>query len=314
MTPNSMTGYFHALAAGSTWATTGLFVRYLQSGGMDALSILTWRSLISSHAILLALLLFNRGLLVVHKEDRPMVVIAGVTSLVLGQFTFFYAMAHTRVAIAVILNYTAPLWVTIISRVYSGEPVTRRKALALLVSASGLVLVLGLYDPSSISLGSVPALAVGLASGLFYGIQTLLTKRLVSRYHPLTVNGWTGFAGGWVLLAMACLTLPRVAAPPREAALAMGLFAVGPGIAGFYMFGRSLSLIPATHASITAMIEPVAAAILGFLVLGESLSALQVAGMAMVLGAIVLVTTDHSPAGSGQYTGRRRKDHVGHAA
>ncbi|MGE5541967.1 MAG: DMT family transporter [Bacillota bacterium] len=305
-----MTGYFYALAAGSTWATTGLFVRYLQSGGMDGLSILTWRSLISSHVILLALLFFNRELLMIRKEDRLTVGVAGMTSLVLCQLTFFYAMTHTRVAIAVILNYTAPLWVTIISRVYLGEPVTRRKALALLVSAMGLVLVLGLYDPSSISIGSVPAMVMALASGFFYGIQTLLAKRLVARYHPLTVNGWTGFVGGWVLLAMAYLTLPGVAAPPREAALAMGLFAAGPGITGFYMFARSLSLIPATHASIAATVEPVVAAILGFLVLGESLSGLQVAGMAMVLGAIVLVTTDHSPTRSGQYTGSRREDHI----
>ncbi len=295
MRRNSLAGYLYAMAAGSIWATTGLFVRYHQAAGMDALSIVTWRSLISSHAILLVLFLFNRKLLAVDRADWSVVAMSGVTTMVLTQYTFVYALAHTSVAVAVILNYTAPLWVTIMSRVFFGETVTHRKGLALLLSASGLVLVLGLYDPSSIELSSGLALAAGLASGISFAIQTLLAKRLAIKYHPLTVNGWTGFVGGWVLLGLAWLTLPNISMPPYSVGPVMALFCLGPGITAFYMFTRSLSLIQTAHASIAAMVEPVVAGLLGSMILRESLSFPQIVGMAVVLAGIVLVTTDNAP-------------------
>ncbi|NPV71985.1 MAG: EamA family transporter [Firmicutes bacterium] len=291
------TGYASAFLAGSVWGTTGLFVRFLQGSGMDALSIVLWRTAISSHGLLLFFLLFNRRMLSVERRDIPFVVMTGVFSVVLTQYTFIYAVTHTSLAIAVILNYTAPLFVTLISRVVFGEPITLRKAGALSISAAGLVLILGLYDPPAIGSGSTVAFVVGLASGFFYAVQSLMSKKLVSKYHPLTANAWAMCAGGWALFAVGRLSgTPMTVPASAPARVAMALFAMGPGTLAFYFFLSSLRSIHTSHASIMAMIEPVSAALLGFVFLGEPLAPPQVAGMTAVLVAIVLVSTERQRA------------------
>ncbi|MCR4398114.1 MAG: DMT family transporter [Firmicutes bacterium] len=295
MASRALAGYACAFGAGCVWGTLGLFVRRLQSFGLDALSITAWRTIVVSHIVLPAFFVLRRELFIIERKDAALVGLTGLTGVVLTQYSFIYSVTRTSVAVATILNYTAPLFVTIISRVCLREPITPRKVFALAMSSVGLVLILGLYDPSSIRSGPVLAHLAGLLSGFFFAVHTLISKTVVRRYHPLTAFAWASFVGGWSLALIARLTGRQMAAVPPQAIPTMALLCAGPGLVGFYLYLRSLSLVPASHASITAMSEPATAAFLGFAVLGEPFAPPQALGIAVVLAAIALVTTDRPP-------------------
>lgn len=238
-------------------------------------------------------------------QDIPTFLALGFLAVVLSQTTYFYALSKTSVAVAVTLNYTAPFFVMLISYLAYKEPMTRAKSLALSGAIAGVALASGFVGPGSGRLNvNVPGVVAGLLSGLAYGSQTLVYKRVGTRYGPIPLNFWTmtlGVIDLSVLLTIFTRKPPEVFAKIASATphtwLLLLLIGMGPGTVAFILFADGINKVEATRGSIVAMSEPVAACLIGYFMLGESLTFLQVMGVALVLGSIwmVSVTSRRSP-------------------
>lgn len=287
-----MLEYIAVLAAGTIWAIGGLLVRYLQLQGLQAMTIAFLR-LSSAWLILTAwLLTTDRQMFRVDRQHIPLLVMLGTIGPAGSQPLFIMAVTLTTVAVATILNYTAPIFVIILARIFLREWITVRKLIALLLTLAGLVLVTGVYRVGTPV--SIAALAAGLGSGLLYATYTMLLKKIAFHYSPLTIQWWSGLFGlpllalySWPSLAHQSFSLP----PSGWAALAA--LALGPGFAAFVLFTWALSKTQASRVAIAANIEPVAAALLGAFVLGERLGFAQLVGMCMVLAGIATVSQSH---------------------
>jgi len=293
--------YLEIGLAGIIWASTGPLLRLLQNQGFSPIDIILGRALFSLcfMGVMLAFLPRRRDdRLIPSAQDIPVFLALGFLAVLFSQTTYFYALSMTSVAVAVTLNYTAPFFVMVISYLVYKEPITKTKAFSLLVAAFGVMLVSGFLGGKGGALNlSATGVSAGLLSGLSYGSQTIVYKKVGVKYGPLPLNFWTMASGGAILVSG--LTILKGHIPTvflrlgNSGPLAWLLFMViglGPGCLAFVLFADGINKVEATRGAIVAMSEPIAACILGYLVLGEKLTLPQLIGVGLVLGAIVAVS------------------------
>lgn len=292
MRSERLRGYGLVLLAASLWATIGLFYRYLEAQGLPRLTIAFYRAAVSAVLLLAVLGWRDPGSLRIRRRDWLLFLAFGLLGVAAFYIVYVYAIALAGMGVAAILMYTAPAWVAVLGALYLDEPLTRLKAGALLLAVGGCALI-GLPavrgDPSGrVHLGWGGVLA-GLGAGFTYGLYTIFSKIAVRRYSP-----WATLAYGLALGALFMLpfqspdALARAVGAPFTALTVLGLGLL-PTVAAGAAFNAGLQRVPASNASIVATLEPALATLLGWLVLGERMEPVQVAGAALVLTAVVLL-------------------------
>ncbi|MEW6080892.1 MAG: EamA family transporter [Bacillota bacterium] len=291
-----MKPYIMVLTAGVLWGSGSLFVRLLQLQGLQASLIVLMRASMAWAILGLWILLSQPRLLRIQRRDIPIFLVLGFVGPALSQPLFITCVTLTSVALAALMNYTAPVFVAILARVFLKEPLTPRKITAVVLTVVGLGLLTGAWGAlfrQGLNLSWL-ALATGLGSGVFYAIYTLVLKGLAPRYHPAAVQFSTMSVALPFLLAYAAFSLEGPPVIPTGAWPAAMANAILPGTVAFLLFTGGIRHIQAGKASITATIEPIATAILGLVFLDEGLGPLDILGMAMVLWGIVLASRPES--------------------
>lgn len=229
----------------------------------------------------------NRRALRIHPRDLGLFAAFGLLGVAAFFVVYMTAINTTTVATAAILLYTAPAFVLVLSALLFGETLTTPKAIAVACAFIGCVLVGRGYDLSSLRL-NLPGVLAGLASGLAYALYTIFGKAALRRYSPLTTLTYAlGF--GTIFLgtvALSTTVIPR--AHPSSGWLALVYLALVTTLLAQVLYLAGLRYIDAGPASLLATVEPVTAALLGYLVLGERLEGLQIAGGALVVGAVII--------------------------
>ncbi len=276
------------MTAGVMWAVGGLLVRYLSLFGFQAMTITLLRLFSAWVFTTLFMILTRRQLSRVRARDLLLFAMTGLIGPAGSQPLFIWCVMHTTVGIAAVLNYTSPVFVMILSRVFLGERITRAKLVALAITIAGLVLVTGVYRADSPV--SAPALITGIGSGLCYGTYMMLLRKSAVGHDPLVIQWWSMLFG---LPAVTMYAWRELATMPRNLPLAAYLILLavgaGPGFIAFIIFTWGLGRVQASRASIMATIEPATAAVLGYLILGEKMGIAEAAGVIAVLTGITLI-------------------------
>lgn len=272
------------LGAACLWGSFGLFGRLAFDHGASPLQVGSVRAALAFVGVLPLALLRPRRLRI-RSADLPLVI--GYGAVGVGFFYYIYLVAVERLplAVAAALLYTAPAFVVAIAWTLRWEPVRPRRIAPLAMVLVGAFLVTGAFRAlGHVALGGV---ASGLASGLAYALYTVLGKRIRIRYDVLTT---IAYAYGIGAVVLAAVEPPwSVLARYPDAIPVLLLMGLGPTLLAALLFYGGIRHVDASAASILATIEPVVAALIGLVWLGESLPISTVAGTALILGAAVLL-------------------------
>jgi drug/metabolite transporter (DMT)-like permease len=260
--------------------------RALYRHGLDPLAVVTWRALFAAGILLIILAALRRDLLAVRPRDLPFFAAYGFLAVTLNFLAYFSAVKYTTMAVAVILLYTYPAFVTVLSAALLGERLTARKGWALLLTFAGTVLVIQVYQPAALRV-NLRGILWGLAAGITAALYSLFGKKALGRYSPFTVVLYA-FGVGGIFLALWRGPAGLLAARYSGAVwlLLLGLAAI-PTLGGYASYTAGLQRLEASRASILATWEVVAAAGFGYVLFGEALEAVQVAGALLVAIGIV---------------------------
>lgn len=113
----------------------------------------------------------------------------GIISLALFNWCYFTTIELSQASIAVVLLYTSPIFIMVLSAIFFRERINRRKVMALVMTFLGCVLVAGLLGGTYTLTPKV--LLLGLGSGLFYGLYSIFGSVALRRYDTLTVTAYT---------------------------------------------------------------------------------------------------------------------------
>ncbi|HEX8528699.1 MAG TPA: EamA family transporter [Cytophagales bacterium] len=283
--------YLFIVLAAFLWGIIGLFITRLYGLGFTPVQVVAVRALSASFFLGTYALFQHRPALRIRPADSKYFVGTGVLSFALFNWCLFSAIRQTTLSVATVLLYTAPAFVTLLSWLFFGEALTRRKAGALAATVTGCALVVGLL-PGTGAVVSPEGLALGVGAGFFYALYTLFAKQALQRYPALTVTFYTFL---FAALAVAPLgTLPAAVPLLRQPQAWLSVFGLGflSTTLAFLLYTKGLSGVEPGRAAIIATLEPVIASLVGLLVFREALDGWQLAGIGLVISAVVLVQVE----------------------
>jgi len=270
---------FVALAA-LCWGVSGGIGGILSAQGWDPLVVSLYRGAIGLLFVLVWLGLRPQGSGLASPRLWFWSAIAGVG--VAGNFSFYFvSIAQGSVAVAATLMYCAPVFVYLVSFTLKIERPTALKWAAIAMVLLGVVLLTGIYDIGAADVTPIAA-GAGLLSGLFYAVFIFGFKYAAPHGSPqaILVIAFAALIAILVWLVDADQTLAVLSTRSWPLFAVLGVFGAGLSFI-FYIVGLNHTA-PAV-ASIVAMVEPVTASLFGVVILNQSLVALQILGMGLIL-------------------------------
>jgi len=275
------------LTAAALWGVIGLWNRNLMAAGMTAFSIVPVRNIGALLVLTVFFAITDRSVFHVKKEHLKYFFGTGIVSMVLFTLCYFSCQQICSLAVASILLYTAPSIVVILSAFIWKTRVTRRKAAALVLTFLGCACVTGVFSGGLTV--TAAGILLGLGSGFFYALYTVFGRFALDHYGPMTVTYWTyvfGAAGALFLIRPA--ELAAGLSQPRVWWLSACMIVLS-SVLPYIFYTKGLSRVEPGKASIMASIEPVVASLVGVLAFGESLTAMTLAGVLLILAGVYIL-------------------------
>jgi drug/metabolite transporter (DMT)-like permease len=211
------------------------------------------------------------------------VAIAGVN------LAYYVAIDHLAVAIAIVMQYTAPALVVLWVATKSRRAPSRAVAVSLVAAVAGVALVTELPWAGASGIDAV-GLVAGALSAVLFATYTLLAESLAEEYGPPGAM-LRGFAVATLVWAVyqAPRGLPWDLLQPSNLP---GVLYIG--VAGtlipFWLFVWGVGQVAPERASIGATLEPVLAGVIAWAWFHQTLSVMQVAGGLLVVAAVIVLS------------------------
>ncbi|CAM3983391.1 EamA family transporter [Alkalicoccus chagannorensis] len=281
------TAYLLVMAGAALWGSTGLFVNELNTAGFSPWEVVGIRLTFSAVLLWALLFVFDRSLLRIRVKDIGFFIGTGIISIAFFNYFFFTVIETASISLAVVLLYTGPVFVALISRFTFQEAFTRKKGAALILMLLGCGFTVGLL-PAGASVMQGTTIIFGILSGFFYALYSIFGKYVSGLYHAFTITAYSMLFGSLFLIPTSRLwEKAPLFADPAVLLYGLGLAAVAT-VSAYVLYTIGLKWIESGKAAILSTVEPVVAIIIGVLVYQESMTWWQGAGMLLVLGSVLL--------------------------
>ena len=281
--------YILIISGSALWGLIGIFIKGLQGEGFTSMEIVLIRALSASILLFTYLAFTDRRLLYVKIADLRYFIATGVLSMAFFNWCYFTAIQELSISIGVVLLYTAPAFVIILSRIFLKERITGRKIAALVLTIAGCSFIAGIVPGADISI-SIRGLIIGLGSGLGYALYPLFAKSAGEKYSSVTITAYTFLFTAIVMLPFSGLqnSMGLLSSPGAIIYSAgLGLF---PTVLAYILFTKGLAQVEAGNAAIVSTIEPVVAILAGIVLFGERMTLLQGCGAILIIASLFITS------------------------
>lgn len=302
-------GYSLYLLGAFIFAFNGTVSKAILLSGFDAARLSEFR-VTAAFLVLLTFVAINRPERLRIRRDEWLPLIGyGVLGVAMTQYLFFVALRYLPVGVALLIEFTAPVFVAVWFRFVLKEPTRRMVWLSLVIALLGLALVAEVWRGFSFdAIGLLAAFGAALALSIHY----LITDRQMRVAEPrdavsLTMWGF-GFASLFWVIAQPWWSFPWNALAGNSDPtlgpiignrplwlLATWMVVLGT-VVPFWLVVAAMRHLRASQASVIGLLEPLLAILIAWLVLGEALSAPQLLGGVFIVLGVVLAERSRSSA------------------
>ena len=267
-------------------SSASILIRFAQSMGVPSLSLAAWRLTLAALILTPFVLARSRDELArLAPRDVGLAALSGAL-LAVHFATWIASLAYTSVAASTVLVTTNPIWIAAASWLLFRERPGAGLVIGIILAILGSVAIFaaGGVHPA----GENPALGNTLALiGSIMVSGYLLIGRSLRRRLSLLAYIWLvyGAAAGVLLLAVLATGGPMLGFAMAAYVVLLAL-AVGPQLGGHTAFNWALRYLSPAFVAIAILGEPVGAALLAFLILGERVSPLELTGFVLLLVGI----------------------------
>ncbi len=295
-------GYFFIGSAAFLWGVSAALGRAVFTGRLplcatgvrliDPLILSQTRTTFSLLVLFPVLVVFQGWQRIrLPRRDLAACLVLGMLGVAASNYFYYVAIQRTNVATAIILQYTAPVWVLLYVVARGQQKISLQKVMAVALAVGGIALVIGIVgigNGTGFRLDSYGLFAAMLASFSF-AFYNVGGHRILARHDRWRVLVWT--------LAAASIFWLAVNPPWKIAAahysggqwLFLFVFSMISVLGAFSLYFLGLQYLEPTRAIIASCLEPVFSILLAALLLGEILRPIQTLGIVFVLAAIVIV-------------------------
>jgi drug/metabolite transporter (DMT)-like permease len=269
------------------FGTLAVLAPLAYQAGATPLPLLAWRFMFA--AVLLGVFATVRDprALLVGRADLLRYSALALTGYGAASVCFFFALKFADAAVVAVLLYAYPALVTIATWVFLGEKATWSRGLAVLVTFVGCAMVVGLFG--GVEYVSWPGVLLGMGAAVGYTTFNLLSARWLPGRSQLVMMTYTfGVAsiGTAALTLLAGQSLSTASWQPQIWWLLAAIVIV-PTFIAVVLYLQGIRGLGPSQAAVVSTLEPLFTIVLAWVVLGQTLSWLQGAGAALVLGGVV---------------------------
>lgn len=269
-----------------------IFIKLAYAYVVDPVTLLALRMVFSLPFFLLAAGWVQRGGAARPLARRELAGVAGlgILSYYLASFLDFLGLQYISAGLGRLLQFTYPTVVVVLSAFLLGKRITRRDVAALVLTYAGLVLVFAHTlggDHVDFWLGA----ALVFASSTCYAVYLVVGSELIARVGSMRFTAYAMATASVVCIAQFFLLRPLAALdlPAPVYLYAIGMAVISTVIPSF-MTSEALHRLGANKVAIIGALGPVTAIVLGYLGLDEIMTPLQIAGSALVLIGVVVIS------------------------
>ena len=274
--------------SGLLWGSGGVIgTLFGRAAGLSAMLVAAYR-LLAGGGLIIAFLAATGRRWPVGRAAWTRIAINGLLSA-LFQGCYFAAISLTSVSLATLVTIGGtPVIVAIGERALGRRTLDRKGVTTIALALAGLGLLAGRPGGGFGESAVLASTGLSLLSAAGFAAVTLLGASPVTGLDELTLNGFGFSLGGLVLLPLAAALGGGLGFRPSLASAGLlAALAIGPTAAAYTLYFRGLRKAPASTAALLSLIEPLAAAVLAALVLGDRLSPAGIAGAVILLAAVV---------------------------
>ena len=277
------------LMAALLWGTTGT-ARALAPSSSAPLAVGAVRIAIGG-AVLIAIAL-ARGTLFSRRWPLLPALVSAL-AVAVYQLSFFEGVARAGVAAGTIVAIgSAPAFAGLFAFLALAERPSARWLVATAVAVAGIVL---LVLPTAVARLEPLAIVLPLVAGAGYAVYATASKRLLREGDNVAVAAIAFGGGALILLPVLALSDLSWLNEPSGLLVAVWL-GVGATTLAYLLFTRALAALPVSWGATLSLAEPLTASVLGTIVLGETLSTLQLVGGALVLLGLIALAAGPRPS------------------
>jgi drug/metabolite transporter (DMT)-like permease len=251
--------------------------------------------------MLLPLLVASKGWQRIKLPARGLVYcfFLGTLGVAVSNYCYYVAIQRTNVATAIIVQYTAPVWVLLYVVARRQQKLTPQKVAAVALAVIGIALVIniaGMRSGSALRLGLDPwGVFAALLASFSFAFYNVAGHGILARYDRWRILVWTLAAASifWLIVNPPWKIAAAHYAPAQW--IFLFVFSMISVLGAFSLYFLGLQHLEPTRAIIASCLEPVFSILLAALLLGEMLRPIQTLGIIFVLAAIVIVQRPSRP-------------------
>lgn len=285
-------GLIQILLASFLFGFLGIFGKAAFATGITVGELLTFRFFLAACLLWAGVLLFRPKLARISRMQIALSLVMGILGYAVFATLYFTAVQGLSVALAALLLYTYPFWTGLIEH-FLGEPMPARRWACMAGAMLGLVLLLW----GALDVRSWLAFIAGLGSAITYAAYIIVSSRYQKNVPSL--------ASGLYVITGAAIALQAFHAPNWAAweqydrhqfLLVAGLAIVGT-VFPLILVQAALQRLKSVEVSLLSMLEPITAAVMGWIIFSESLNPRQLAGLLLVLACLAVDAWKGHPTG-----------------
>lgn len=300
--PHPLRGYFFIASAAFLWGVSASLGRAVFTGRLplshgaphpiDPLILSQTRTTFSL-LVLVGFFARTQGWQRIRLPARDLAYcfVLGTLGVAVSNYFYYVAIQRINVAVAIIVQYTAPVWVLLYVVVRGQQKLTWQKVLAVAMAVMGIALVIGLIGSGPASAFRIDAYGIiaALLASFSFAFYNVGGHRILTRYDRWRVLIWTLAAASAFWLVVNPLWKIVGAHYALAQWVFLFVFSMISVLGAFSLYFLGLQYLEPTSAIIASCLEPVFSILLAALLLGEVLRPIQSVGIVFVLAAIVVV-------------------------
>jgi DME family drug/metabolite transporter len=298
---NPLRGYFFIISSAFMWGVCAALGRAVFTGKIplageaahpiEPLILSQTRTTFSLLVLLPILLRFGRQRIAMPSRDLLRCLVLGLLGVAASNYFYYVAIQKTSVAIAITVQYTAPVWVLLYVVARGKQKLALQKVVAVLVAITGIALTIGIIGAKSGSALHIESwgFAAAVLASFSFAFYNVGGHQLLARYDRWRVLVWTLISASvfWLIFNPPWKVLAAHYAPAQWGFLFV--FSMLSVLGPFSLYFHGLQYLEPTRAIIASCMEPVFSILLAAMFLSEGVRPIQTLGIVLVLAAIVIV-------------------------
>lgn len=279
----------YIITASILWGTSAIFSFYLKRLGFSPLQMTAMRGTVSAVIMSAYVFITNKSLFKVSLSELMWFALGGIT-MFFSAFLYYESIIVSSVSMAVMLMYTAPVFVTAFSVMFFGEKLTFVKVISIFSMLLGCAFITGIFGGIKFNAWGF---AAGLLSGISYSAYNIIAKMQMNKQsNPLSASVYCYLF--MAIVAVLTFDVTDIFSIANQNPISAYPLMIGIGIftvtLPYFLYTLGLKYIPVGTAASLGIIEPLTATIFGVMIGSDKLYFSSYIGIVLILFSVMLLS------------------------